>query len=46
MTVETNDIDCRVKSTIDYFEQGYNCSQVVFMSNSDKYNIDAETAAK
>jgi C_GCAxxG_C_C family probable redox protein len=46
MIVETNDIDSRVKRAVDFFEQGYNCSQAVFMAYADKYGIETETAAK
>jgi C_GCAxxG_C_C family probable redox protein len=46
MIVVTNDIDSRVKRAVDFFEQGYNCSQAVFMAYADKYGIETETAAK
>lgn len=36
----------RTKQAITFFEQGYNCSQAVFMAYSDIYGIDIETAAK
>jgi len=35
-----------VKRAVDFFEQGYNCSQAVFMAYSERYGIDIETAAK
>jgi len=40
------DLESRVTTSIAYFEQGYNCSQAVFMAYSDMYGIDKETAAK
>lgn len=36
----------RKKQTVTYFEQGYNCSQAVFMTYSDMYGIETETAVK
>ncbi len=36
----------RVQQALDFFENGYNCSQSVFMAYSDLYNLDSETAAK
>ncbi len=39
-------IDSRVKLAVNFFEQGYNCAQAVFMAYSDLYGIEAETAAK
>ena len=36
----------RTELAVSYFEQGYNCSQAVFMAYADKYQIDSETAAK
>ena len=41
-----NEINIRVAKAIEIFEQGYNCSQAVFMAYSDKYGIDSETASK
>jgi C_GCAxxG_C_C family probable redox protein len=46
MNSELNEIDSRVKRAVDFFEQGYNCSQAVFMAYSDKYGIDTQTAAR
>ncbi len=40
------ELEQRISKAISYFESGYNCSQSVFMAYSDRYNIDAETAAK
>jgi len=40
------EIELRIQKAISYFENGYNCSQSVFMAYSDIYNIDSETAAK
>jgi C_GCAxxG_C_C family probable redox protein len=40
------ELEIRVKRAISFFEQGYNCSQAVFMAYSDLYKIDSETAAK
>ena len=39
-------IESRVSSAITFFEQGYNCSQAVFMAYSDIYGIEPEVAAK
>jgi C_GCAxxG_C_C family probable redox protein len=36
----------RIEEAVRLFESGYNCSQAVFMSFSDLYDIDRETAAK
>src|ERR1035437_2584224 len=36
----------RKSKAVGFFEQGYNCSQAVFMAYSDIYGIDTETAAK
>ncbi|HRZ98739.1 MAG TPA: C-GCAxxG-C-C family protein [Paludibacter sp.] len=46
MNEDTEDIDIRVKRAVEIFEQGYNCSQAVFMAYADKYGIDTETASK
>lgn len=34
------------KKAMDYFKQGYNCSQAVFLAFSDLYNMDESTALK
>jgi len=39
-------LEKRTKQAITFFEQGFNCSQSVFMAYSDLYGIDTETAAK
>ena len=39
-------IESRVSTATSYFEQGYNCSQAVFMAYSDMYDLEPETAAK
>jgi len=39
-------IESRVTTAITLFEQGYNCSQAVFMAYSDIYGIEPEMAAK
>jgi len=41
-----NELESRVSSATTFFEQGYNCSQAVFMAYSDIYGIETETAAK
>ena len=41
-----NEIQIRAAKAVEIFEQGYNCSQAVFMAYSDKYGIDTETASK
>jgi len=40
------EINQRKSKAVGFFEQGYNCSQAVFMAYSDIYGIDTETAAK
>ena len=44
--MKETEIESRVSAAITLFEQGYNCSQAVFMAYADKYQIDSETAAK
>lgn len=44
--VSDQEIEIREKAAIAFFEQGYNCSQAVFMAYSDLYGIDKEMAAK
>lgn len=47
MTVQQNkSIEERTQKAIDFFEQGYNCSQSVLMAYADLYGIDQETATK
>ena len=47
MTLMNNiELKQRTELAVSYFEQGYNCSQAVFMAYADKYQIDRETAAK
>lgn len=41
-----NEIESRVTTAINFFEEGYNCSQSVFMAYSDIYGIEPEMAAK
>jgi len=41
-----NELESRVSTAIGFFEQGYNCSQAVFMAYSDIYGIESDTAAK
>ncbi|MGN0242472.1 MAG: C-GCAxxG-C-C family protein [Lachnospiraceae bacterium] len=36
----------RAKLAMDYFKEGYNCSQAVFLSFADCYDMDIETAKK
>jgi C_GCAxxG_C_C family probable redox protein len=40
------DIDERINRAVTLFEQGYNCSQAVFMAYADMYGIDTDTAAR
>ncbi len=40
------DVTLRTKQAVEFFEQGYNCSQAVFMAYSDLYGIEKEAAAK
>jgi len=44
--INDSEIESRVLDATTFFEQGYNCSQAVFMAYSDIYGIDKETAAK
>jgi len=44
--IKETEIESRVSAAITFFEQGYNCSQAVFMAYADKYQLDRETAAK
>ncbi len=44
--LKNKEIESRVSTAITFFEQGYNCSQAVFMAYSDIYGIEPETAAK
>ena len=47
MTAQQNKlIEVRTQKAIDFFEQGYNCSQSVLMAYADLYGIDQETATK
>ncbi len=40
------ELDQYISRAIAYFEEGYNCSQAVFMAYSKLYGIDSITAAK
>ena len=44
--IKDSEIESRVSIATAFFEQGYNCSQAVFMAYSDMYGIDTDTAAK
>ena len=44
--LKNKEIESRVSTATSYFEQGYNCSQAVFMAYSDMYDLEPETAAK
>jgi len=44
--IKDSEIESRVSTATAYFEQGYNCSQSVFMAYSDIYGIEPEMAAK
>jgi hypothetical protein len=47
MTEQQNkSIEERAQKAINFFEQGYNCSQSVLMAYADLYSIDQETATK
>jgi len=41
-----DELDRRTKQAIIFFEEGFNCSQAVFMAYSDIYGIEPEMAAK
>src|SRR5574344_1946956 len=40
------EIEEHKKRAVDYFEEGYNCSQSVVMAYADLYDIDINTVAK
>lgn len=44
--MNNEELDKRVEKAVALFENGYNCSQAVFMAYSDLYGIDKVTAAK
>lgn len=44
--MDKDELEKRTKQAITFFEEGYNCSQAVFMAYSDIYGIEQETAAK
>ena len=41
-----DEIEERTKRAVDYFEEGYNCSQSVLLAYADRYGLDKEMAAK
>ena len=43
--LEQKELDQHISNAIYFFEQGYNCSQAVFMAYSELYGIDTLTAA-
>lgn len=45
LKVNNFDVNSRIDKAVLLFEQGYNCSQSVFMAYADIYNIDRELAA-
>ena len=44
--MNNEELDNRVETAVALFEEGYNCSQAVFMAYSDRYGINEEIAAK
>ena len=40
------DVEERVKRGMDYFKNGYNCSQAVVSAFADIYNLDSEMALR
>jgi C_GCAxxG_C_C family probable redox protein len=44
--MKNEELDKRVEKAVAFFEEGYNCSQAVFMAYSDLYNVDKAMAAK
>ena len=44
--MDKNELEKRTEQALTYFNDGYNCSQAVFMAYSDLYNMDKELAAK
>ena len=44
--MDKNELEKRTEQALTYFNDGYNCSQAVFMAYSDLYDIDKELAAK
>lgn len=41
-----NIIEEKVRKSVTLFEEGYNCSQAVFMTYANRYGIETEMAAK
>jgi len=44
--MDKNELEKRTEQALTYFNDGYNCSQAVFMAYSDLYDMDKELAAK
>lgn len=44
--MKETELNQRISKAIAFFEEGYNCSQAVFMAYSELYDIDTLTAAK
>jgi len=44
--MHNDELERRTKQAVTFFEEGYNCSQSVFMAYSDIYGIEKEMAAK
>lgn len=44
--LSNDEIEERTKRAVDFFEEGYNCSQSVVMAFADLYDIDITMAAK
>ena len=44
--MDNNELEKRTEQALTYFNDGYNCSQAVFMAYSDLYDMDKELAAK
>lgn len=44
--IKDKNLESRILTATTFFEQGFNCSQAVFMAYADLYDIDQQTAAK
>jgi C_GCAxxG_C_C family probable redox protein len=44
--MNNSELEKRTEQALAYFNEGYNCSQAVFMAYSDLYGFDKELAAK
>ena len=40
------DVEMRSEKAVEYFKEGYNCAQSVYMAYADIFGLDTELAAK